>query len=514
MGKYIRCHYHELSEIDPCSTIICQSTERCVNIDIPCTSGNCVYSTPQCVQTFTRNYLCRIFCSSGTCRKYNNHLYYCEKPCTTPPCPPVYCQKPINMTDTNCCPKCFEDCRKVVCPIISCPGQVKVYASGRCCAECIAKCKNDNCPQKLVAVCGSDGLIYRNRCFLKNAQCDIPELKEAPFHNCKTSCDKSKCREQFCPNPIRPTAQNCCPRCLEDCRHKRFIVLKCSEDKELHYDPGRCHGICLPKNHKKYVCPKGGYRVCASNGKWYENDCFFQNAKIDEPSIKQMDYHFCPNNETKKSTIQNIPVLESETVKYKIKETPKPAETDSSFNIPIRAEKKMKNIVNQNRNAQGKKCDLDNCPEVHCIHPLPPNEQNCCPSCLEDCMKVVCQFLRCGPGEVSRIMGGKCCATCEKISCEMKNCKSIPSQPICASNMRIYKDHCEFNRMKCLIPHLEDRPLSYCHIKMTGCERKCSNAYDPVCGSDNNTYQNYCAFRNANCRRTVKLDIKLYSVCP
>eukprot|EP00794_Sanderia_malayensis_P009806 gene9806-10811_t len=213
----------------PCS-LLCN--DRCKGT--PCTKltkrqARCVCD-PDCSNAYKGK-----VCSTNQ-KTYSNECALLREKCSST-------TKQINVDYYS---RCKASCKNVRCPTDKFCVEDQ-YRVPHCItnAICKKKCKVDASRDKML--CGTNGVTYQNRCFLRKAICHLGNGKSVGIAY-KGKCKKSvTCRDIKCPKHTK---------CLSD-----SIGVRCV----------RCKNFCMGGFHLRQL-------VCGSNGVTYRNWCSLRNA--------------------------------------------------------------------------------------------------------------------------------------------------------------------------------------------------------------------------------------------
>lgn len=165
--------------------------------------------------------------------------------------------------------------------------------------KCYKSCKNNN---KEKQVCGSDGKTYKNRCYLENEACDVPDLVVVSKGACPEEIEETEeeidirlkpveC-PSFCNRALNPVCGSNYKTYANECVLRD---IHCTEDERLtQIMAGPCG---CPK-----LCPATVDEVCGSNGKTYSSPCHLARVNCGGGEVDQQDVEFahwgaCSTNE-------------------------------------------------------------------------------------------------------------------------------------------------------------------------------------------------------------------------
>ncbi|KAK7043285.1 hypothetical protein SK128_013060 [Halocaridina rubra] len=331
-------------------------------------------------------------------------------------------------------------------------------------------CTLDNSP-----VCGSDGSLYSNECFLNVAACFNKKLKKAP--NPK-SC-------QVCPNKC-PT--NYLPICgndgvLYDNICELQAVACTTSGLAEATDPSTCQAICPD------FCSTDYNPVCASNGMAFSNPCEFQRyvCKVDSSVTLSLDPSIC-GDLCPTCPTQADPVCGSDGVTYlnecSLKSVAKPCgkqDISVSYTRP---------------------CSRD-CYDVVCNNDYEP-------VCGSDGVLYtnLCQFYQeicTNPALKEADDPSTCTFACPA-------CLPLYA-PVCGTNGVTYDNECYLLSVArpCGTVDVQVASLGLCADDCTS--TICTTEFDPVCGSDGSEYSNLCDLKNAICADPTLTEASDPSAC-
>lgn len=212
---------------------------------------------------------------NANCKNHDITLAYKGNCDSTNPLPPTTCPEtwscigyfsPVCGTDDktydNNCYLVIANCRDT---------SIRFKDYGACGGTPVYNCKKTCNRQPMRPVCGTDNIIYRNQCELKNAACDNPAIQEK---QCPNQTKPFKC-SGVCTLTYEPKCGtdgksyiNQCHLDLNTCRNSAITLAYVGACKATDTTTGcsECSGI-EPEEY-----------FCGSDGVSYKSACAFNNA--------------------------------------------------------------------------------------------------------------------------------------------------------------------------------------------------------------------------------------------
>ncbi|KAI8832013.1 hypothetical protein BC829DRAFT_449189 [Chytridium lagenaria] len=326
-------------------------------------------------------------------------------------------------------------------------------------------------------LCGSNGVTYTNECFYRMASCKDASITVASIGYCES--DKSRVCREGCPtltaSPVcgtdGKTYINECELSLASCSNAAITLAQsgaCPERRE------ECDELCASVYEP----------VCGSDSVTYTSECLLKLASCRDKGVVKAMAGECP-----KVTVEVVPVIGSRpvspaaavtskvavAVETSLPETPTPAAaTSTRAAVAIR----------------------------------PANPVLAAPSLRTIAAAAALVSTSSQPA-----------TTLRPVPCPAVRCSSI-AQPVCGSNGITYLNNCLFLMAACknatitkisdsecptptiaIPPPLRPTTTFIVDASPSTCDTiMCSSKYQPVCGTDGKTYSNSCFLSIATCR--------------
>jgi hypothetical protein len=160
------------------------------------------------------------------------------------------------------------------------------------------------CRNRFNPICGSDGNVYRNKCWFRNAKLSNPSLRKKPLGECKYSEETFlPFLDSFCSKIYRPVCGSDGVTYTNKCMFKNARRMNPRLEKE---HGGECKDVpvSIPPVLEK-ACPRLYQPVCGSDGTTYPNKCEFERAIMQNSALKVEHLGEC-----KDVPVSILPVLE------------------------------------------------------------------------------------------------------------------------------------------------------------------------------------------------------------
>lgn len=182
--------------------------------------------------------------------------------------------------------------------------------------ECKSAC-DQSCTEEYQPVCGSDGVTYDNNCYFAVAMCKNRRLGLAYYGQCRqavislpkqrrlrSSCVR-QCTEEYYPicGTDGVTYENECYFGIATCMKPQLSTFHLGECQPPVGGDGNGNGSSngaaststrTMSSRCRFVCTEEYFPICGSDGRTYDNTCYFALAVCKNPAIHMMQYGQCP----------------------------------------------------------------------------------------------------------------------------------------------------------------------------------------------------------------------------
>ncbi|KAK7073398.1 hypothetical protein SK128_018732 [Halocaridina rubra] len=323
----------------------------------------------------------------------------------------------------------------------------------------------DSCPDSVRPVCGTNGVAYKNECFLRRASCNSSSIQK----NNDGPCASEESR---------------------DCQRS------CSSS----YQP-----------------------VCATNGRTYGNSCKLSVAMCENPSIRQHFEGVCDvssgsSGSTQQNSGNRTPSVGNVIIGQPVRPVSSPVINTPSpeRSCPDNCAPGFRPVCGSDGQVYANDCTIR---VAICKNPRlqKKNDGVCEKDCNIECSLEVsyvcgsdgrtyindCELIvaRCKDPAITKVRDGPC-GNIRDSECVIEPCSPTVA-PVCGSNGRSYRNICNLRNDVCNVPNLLKLHDGECIDQR--CGESCPTVFEPVCGTDGVTYPNHCTLVNTACRTRTNI---------